>query len=54
MGNAIKAAMSVGFPEPRRENRRALARGDIWICWWNYFTGHQNAGTGSEVSLRPA
>ncbi len=32
MGNAIKAAMSVGLPEPRRENRRVLACGGIWIC----------------------
>jgi len=33
MGNAIKAAMSVGFLEPTRENRRALAGGGIRICW---------------------
>jgi hypothetical protein len=30
ISNATKAAMSVSLPEPRRQNRRLLPRGDIW------------------------
>jgi hypothetical protein len=52
MGNAIKPAKSVSFPEPRRENRADVGLRRDLDPLVRIFHGCQNAGAGPELSLR--